>query len=158
MSQGKFLIITILLLQFVSAHSNEVDKIFTVEGIKTYYDSGDLENSKIFANNKATIEGFKKLVFKLILASYQSKVYKIRNIDILGAVKTITPTKERMTSHSYMATVTIHFDPQKIKDILNNYGIRYKTQFSNKILFIPIFYEDETFLNRDWKYKVVEFR
>ena len=156
MKQKKFWsIISIIILssQFVFAYSNETDRIFTVEGIEVYQDSGSLENSKTFAKNKAVIEGFGRLIHKLIPISHHDKIYKIRNVDMLSAVKQITPTKERMTNHSYIATIKIHFDQRKIEEVLNRYGIRYKTQFSDEILFIPIFYENETSLSHDWEYK-----
>ena len=156
MRQGKFwgiVIMITLLFPFVYADSSKVNEIFTIEKIETYHDSNNLENAKVFANNKAAIEGFKQLVHKLVPMSYQDKIHKISNIYILKAVKKITPTKERMTNHSYMATVTVHFDPQKVKNMLNYYGIRYKAKFSNKILFIPIFFEDKTLSRRDWRYK-----
>ena len=154
MRQGKcWSIIVALLIPLVFAHSDEADNIFTIEGIETYHNADNLENAKTFANHKATIEGFGKLIDKLIPASDQNKIYKISNKYIINSVKKITPTKERMTNHSYMATVKVHFDPQKVKNMLNYYGIRYRMEFSDKILFIPIFYEDKELLRNDWQYK-----
>ena len=156
MRQEKFwgiVIVITLLLPFAHADSNKIDKIFTIKGIETYHDSNNLENAKVFANNKAAIESFKQLVYKIIPISDQNKIYKITNISILKSVKKIIATKERMTNHSYMATVTVHFAPQIIKNILDYHGIRYKTEFSNKTLFIPIFFENKTLLRHDWRHK-----
>ena len=50
-----------------------------------------------------------------------------------------------MTGHSYMATVDIEYEPQKVNDLFNKYGIRYRTSYSEKKLFIPIFDDEEIF-------------
>ena len=58
MRQGKFwgiVIMITLLFPFVYADSSKVNEIFTIEKIETYHDSNNLENAKVFANNKAAI-------------------------------------------------------------------------------------------------------
>ena len=149
-----FIFINIFLI--ASASSDQIDdneNIFTVADIKTSDDAGNLDDSIELANNKAVIKGFKHLAFKIIPANFRDKIYHIQEKEILKTVKKIIPTQERMTNHSYMATVKVEYDRNKVRDILNKYGIRYKTNYSEDILFIPIFFENELFARQDWRWK-----
>lgn len=153
----KFLfLIFVNIFLITSAYSGQIDDnedIFTVMDIKTSDDTGDLDDSIELANNKAIIKGFKHLAFKIIPASFRNKIYHIQEREIIKTAKKITPTQERMTNHSYMATVNIEYDHNKVIDILNKHGIRYKTNYSKDILFIPIFFENELIARQDWRWK-----
>ncbi len=134
-----FIIATIYLA--MSAHSDQIDdneSVFTVTDIKTSEDAGNLEDSMEFAKNKAIIEGFKHLAFKITPLKFRDKIYHIQEKEILKTTKKVISKNERMTNHSYMATIDIDYDPSKVKDILNKYGIRYRTNYSEDILFIPL--------------------
>ena len=140
----------------IAAYSDQYQEnkdIFIVRDIKTYYDTGNLTDSIELANNKAIIDGFKNLAYRIIPFSFRNKIYTIQEPEIIKTAKKIIPTKERMTNHSYMATVNIEYEPQKVTDLFNKYGIRYKTRYSEKMLFIPIFDDHEVFLHRDWRWK-----
>jgi hypothetical protein len=134
-------LLIVLISQFCGA--KKVDDFFSIKGVETSYDAGNLEDSKIFAFDNAALSGFRSMAFKMIPYTQKDKIYKIRNSEIINSVKKVTPHKERMTHHSYMAKVDVYFDQQKVTNILNKYGIRYRTEYSENILFVPLFYEKD---------------
>ncbi len=136
-----------------SEQNQENKNIFIVKDIKTFYDAGNLTDSIDIANDKAIVNGFKYLAYRMIPSSFKNRIYTIQEAEIIKTAKEVFPIKERMTNHSYMATVDIEYEPQKVKDLFNKYGIRYRTSYSEKILFIPIFDDEEIFLHRDWRWK-----
>lgn len=153
----KFLfLIFVNIFLITSSDSGQIDDnedIFTVMDIKTSDDTGDLDDSIELANNKSIIKGFKYLAFKIIPASFRNKIYHIQEREIIKTAKKITPTQERKSNHSYIATVNIEYDHNKVIDILNKHGIRYKTNYSKDVLFIPIFFENELIARQDWRWK-----
>jgi hypothetical protein len=156
MNKKTFFFIIAILCLTMSAYSDQSDdneSIFTVTDITTSYDAGNLDDSMEFAKNKAIIEGFKRLAFKIIPLKFRDKIYHIQEREILKTTKKITPKNERMTNHSYMATIDIMYDHNKVKDILNKYGIRYRTNYSEDILFIPLLYDNRTDVREDWRWK-----
>jgi hypothetical protein len=149
-----FIIATIYLA--MSAHSDQIDdneSVFTVTDIKTSEDAGNLEDSMEFAKNKAIIQGFKHLAFKIVPIKSRDKIYHIQEKEILKTTKKVISKNERMTNHSYMATIDIDYDPSKVKDILNKYGIRYRTNYSEDILFIPLINDSRVAVREDWRWK-----
>ena len=101
-----------------SEQNQENKNIFIVKDIKTFYDAGDLTNSIDIANDKAIIDGFKYLAYRMIPSSFKNRIYNIQEAEIIKTAKEVLPVKERMTNHSYMATVDIEYDPQKVKDVM----------------------------------------
>lgn len=138
------------------SNAENLDDFFSAKGIETSYDAGNLNDSKIFALDKATLYAFKDVAMKVIPFSQKNKIYKVRNFEIINAIKKIIPHDERMTHHSYMAKVYVYFDKQKITNILNKYGIRYRMEYSENILVLPLFYEKNNkhsvILKKDWRH------
>lgn len=136
-------IFTIILCCFyaISAYSSE--DVFTISNIDTSYDAGNLEDSKQIAIDNAIMQALHKLLEKISPTVMHSKISNYNQItNPKNFVSSVTPTYERMTSHSYMAKLDITFNQQAVQNILNSIGIIYRKDYAPQTLIIPILYKN----------------
>ncbi len=119
----------------------DVNDPFLIKGLKIQVDSGNLEDSRDMALDLVAEEGFNRLVERISVSEGYQKVKGLQNsINFEDYVDSYSIVSQRMTSHSYMATLDVKFKEDKVKAFLNNLGARYGDSYSNSSLIIPILY------------------
>ena len=127
---------------------------FNVYDVKIFSDSGTLADSKAIAIDKGISESLKSLMLKITPENMHNRIIIQKNIDNSSLVKSYNIKDERMTSHSYMATVDFYFDQNKVKALLNQLGVMYAERKPLSILVVPILYKDKKYhlwKTTDWK-------
>ncbi len=120
---------------------------FDVDGVEIYAESDSLDNARREAVNKGTQEAFVILLKRLIPSSMHWKIDNIKRDQIFDLVSDTKVIKERMTSKTYMATISVSFKPEEIRNILNKIGANYAGEYALSALVIPI-------LNIDGNYQI----
>jgi hypothetical protein len=129
------------------------DDPFVVEGVEVYAESDTLDNAKRDAVNKGTVEAFDTLLKRLMPSSMHWKIDNVKKDQVFDLVKETKVIKERMTSKTYMATISITFANDGIKNILNRMGANYAEEYAISTLVIPILQVEEEYYiwgDNDW--------
>lgn len=156
------LIFTITFILFgQSAYCEEKEehadqKIFTVKHIEIYAEGETLEEATDKALRAGSIEALDKLLNNIIVFDERHKSSAIINrtnaYDFINSTEIET---ERMTSHSYKASVTYKFNHKKLRNLLNSSGIKYVGRTAQNALLIPILHSKDgkvtIWSNDDWR-------
>ncbi len=130
-----------------------VDNVFYVENIHVFYDAGNLKDSKKIAIEDGIMSGLKKLSLAITMPAAHKRIDNLKVTDFKKLIKKIQFLDERMTSHSYMATLNIEFDEKNVLSLLNSSGILYQTKIFDSFVIIPFLKNSMNWLwfNGNWK-------
>ncbi|CAL7959275.1 exported hypothetical protein [Alphaproteobacteria bacterium] len=153
----RFFLVVLCVMLVSKAYAEDKDRekdteteVFTVEGVEIAADSGSLEDSKTIALENGANQAFFKLLHKILPANTPAITYeKLQQIPrnkIVALVKEYDVVSERLTSHSYMATLNIKFYDNAVKDVLNNLGIRHADKYTPQTLVIPVLYDEGKYI------------
>lgn len=131
-------VICAFLILISSSAFAEDDDPFTVTNLNVFAESDSLDNARREAMNDGTKQAFEILMKRLMPTPMHWKIDNIKKTDIYDIVDTSQVLKERMTSRSYMGTVSVTFNKNEIKNILNRLGANYADKYGLKTLVIPI--------------------
>lgn len=140
----KLFILILLNLAFVwnaSAKEQDANNVFEIKGLKAFADSDTLDNAQREATNAVEQEAFIILLKRILPASHTWKIDNIKKDKAFDLVESSNAYEERKTSHSYMATVDIVFDKDKVRNLLNSLGITYADRYSEPMLVVPFIVE-----------------
>lgn len=140
----KLLILILLNLALVwtaSALEQSANNVFAVNGLKAFADSDTLDNAQREAMNAVEQEAFVLLLKRLLPTSQSWKIDGIKKDQAFDLVESTNALQERKTSHSYMATVDVIFDKDKVRNLLNSLGITYADRYSEPMLVVPFIVE-----------------
>ena len=126
------------------------EEIFTVDNIEVFSDFGTVAESKKIALDKATREAIFILLNKIAIEKQNGKFNSIVQNDNSYLVKKYVILNERITSHSYYATVQVQFSPDAIKALLNKHGINFAEKLYDNCLIIPFYAAMPKTLNIRW--------
>jgi len=145
-------VICILLVLYTSfAYAS--DNPFRVDRVEVYSESDSLDNATREAVNLGVHNAFVDMLKRLMPSSMLWKINNINKAEIYDLVDDRIVETERMTSTSYMATISFIFNERKVKNILNRLGAHYADEFTDRKLIIPILKVDgKTYLwgKDDW--------
>ena len=144
-----FIIYIITTLKNFSYGTTGEEEIFTIDNIQVFSDFGTVAESKKIALDKATREAVFILLNKIAIEKQNGKFNSIIQNDNSYLVKKYIILHERITSHSYYATVRVQFSPDSVKTLLNKHGINFATKLYDNCLIIP-FYNVPKNLNIRW--------
>lgn len=143
----------IFILVMANVHAFANDNPFEVEAVEVYAESDSLDNARRDAINQGTQEAFVSVLKRLMPSSMHWKVDNIKKDQIYDLVQETKVIKERMTSKSYMGTISITFISDGIKNILNRLGANYADEYALATLVIPILQIGEEYYiwgDNDW--------
>ncbi|AIF81217.1 hypothetical protein I862_03285 [endosymbiont of Acanthamoeba sp. UWC8] len=154
-----FTLLFISLAQVTYSEENEEhsdQKIFTVKNINIYAEGETLEEATDKALRAGSIEALDKLLSNIIVYDERHKSSSIINrTNAYDFVNYTEIESERMTSHSYKATITYKFNHKKIRNLLNSSGIKYVGRTVQNALLIPILHSKggsiTIWSNDDWR-------
>lgn len=140
----KLLIIILLNLAFAwtaNAQEQPANNVFEIKGMKAFADSDTLDNAQREAMNAIEQEAFVLLLKRILPTSQSWKIDSIKKDQAFDLVENTNTYEERKTSHSYMATVDVIFDKDKVRNLLNSLGITYADRYSEPMLVVPFIVE-----------------
>ncbi len=149
----KFLISLFFIFSFIFNVSGfQISDVFTAKNISIHKNSYTLEDAKNLAYDDALLLGFRKVASRIISYTDEQKMQKIKSKEILGIGNIIKPSQESRTHKSYSGVLDIAYNPNEFKRVLDNHGIRYKSQYSKELLIIPVALSmDDLFERAEWR-------
>ncbi len=147
--QANFIFTSLILFYILSVSTaycvdqNEQD-VFTIKNIQVYSEAHTLEDAKNTALKMGSTQALNQLLKKIITYDEVNKTHSIiGRINAYDLVASTNVEEERMTSHSYKASVDYEFDPGKIRNLLNFSGIKYTGIPVQNALLVPILHNKD---------------
>lgn len=127
-----------------------------IENIEVFADAitlGEAKDQAIMAGGKVAI---KKLLDRILPYDTKWQSEKVvEQVALNEFIQDAVPVKERMTSHSYQATMNFYFDQGGIRNFMNRHGIHYSEKPIKNALLIPILHQKDGKLiiwtNNEWR-------
>ena len=127
----------------------EANQVFKVENIEV----DETSHTAIAAREKALEIGQKKawelLVRRVTLTDENSQIVELSLDEIKSLVQSYEVVRERVSPVRYLATLTVIFNPNLVREILLKNGVTFSETPSLPILLIPVF--ETNSVSRLWK-------
>ena len=127
----------------------EANQVFKVENIEV----DETSHTAIAAREKALEIGQKKawelLVRRVTLTDENSQIVELSLDEIKSLVQSYEVVRERVSPVRYLATLTVIFNPNLVREILLKNGVTFSETPSLPILLIPVF--EINSVSRLWK-------
>ena len=127
----------------------EANQVFKVENIEV----DETSHTAIAAREKALEIGQKKawelLVRRVTLTDENSQIVELSFDEIKSLVQSYEVVRERVSPVRYLATLTVIFNPNLVREILLKNGVTFSETPSLPILLIPVF--ETNSVSRLWK-------
>lgn len=130
--------ISVIMLGLSSAFAQTIEDVYVIDDIKIYYEAENLQDAKMRAEEEAISKAFNILMNRILPRVSVWKVQLIEPEKIQKSALVATPTFERKTTETYMATFSVSFNSEKIRAILNKVGAVYYDKPAPQSLVIPI--------------------
>jgi len=142
-----FIILTATaILMGAFSKSYAAEKVFTINNLKIQA-TVDLNFSRDKYIKKALYKSFELLMAKILLSNDVKKIKNIKKKQIIKLIKSFQITDEKYRKNQYHAEFAIHYDENKVKNLLYENNISYSRPKTITAIFFPILYVNEDLKN-----------
>jgi len=129
-----------------AAQSSDMERLFSVTGIKVDEQAGTAARARTTALTKAEEEAFRLLLRRLIASKDLDRFYMPEGAEAADYVLGIEVVEEARSRVRYIATLDITFDQEKIHQLLGAQQIAYIGIAPKPALVIPLKWRDGAWL------------
>jgi hypothetical protein len=112
--------------------------VFTINNVKVDVTAQDAATAKVQAIEQAQLAAFRRLVTRLTPAGSEHLLPEFLGSDVARMMAGMTFQDERTAPTRYIATVTISFLPEYVRNVFFQYNVPYTEEQAPVMLFLPV--------------------
>jgi hypothetical protein len=134
---GRFSVIAVLAI-LISAASPALADVFTISHVKVDVTSQNAAQAKVEALEQAQLKAFRRLVERLAPPGSEGLLPEFSGSDAARMMASMTVEDERTGPKRYIATFTISFLPDYVRNVFYQYNVPFTEQQAPAVLFLPV--------------------
>ncbi len=112
--------------------------VFTIPSVRTDVTAADAAKAKIEAIEQAQLAAFQQLIARLTPAGSEGLLPEFRGSDVARIMSGMTVEDEQTGPQRYIATLTISFLPDIVRNLLFQYNVPYTEEQAPSFLLLPV--------------------
>jgi hypothetical protein len=113
--------------------------VFQVSGIAVDATAGDAVAAREQALLQGQIEGLRRLLRRLTPAAEHDRLPTVGAAEIQRYVQNLEITDERVASNRYLAQLTVGYDPETVRNLLQGQALSYSETVSEPLVVLPVY-------------------
>ena len=113
--------------------------LFQVSGIAVDATAGDAVAAREQALLQGQIEGLHRLLRRLTPAAEHDRLPTVGAAEIQRYVQNFEITDERVASNRYLAQLTVGYDPEAVRNLLQGQALSYSETVSEPLVILPVY-------------------
>jgi hypothetical protein len=112
--------------------------VYTVANVAVNEQGSDAVTAKRTAIMKASHHALRRLLMRLVAFKAHDRLPELSDAAVEGLLDGFTVREERFSSTRYIAELEFAFDPDKVRDLLNRFGLPYTSTRSPEVKLLPV--------------------
>ena len=125
------------------ASAQALDQVFEVSGIPVDATATDAVTAREQALLEGQIEGLDRLMRRLVPASQAGRLPTVGPDQIDRFVQNFEIADEQVSAEQYLAQLTVRYDPQAVRELLQTRGYPYSETVSAPVVVLPVYRSPE---------------
>ena len=117
----------------------QTSSVFQVSGIAVDATAGDAVAAREQALLQGQIEGLHRLLRRLTPAAEHDRLPTVGAAEIQRYVQNFEITDERVASNRYLAQLTVGYDPEAVRNLLQGQALSYSETVSEPLVILPVY-------------------
>jgi hypothetical protein len=112
---------------------------FTVSGVHVDVRAASATKARGEALLQGQVDAYRKLVASLVPDSERSRLPELSAVEVEAMVADLSVTEERASATRYIATLTVHFDPDRVAERFKASGVAMARGSDETVLLLGVF-------------------
>jgi hypothetical protein len=125
------------------ARAQDAGELFRVSGIAVDATAADAVAAREQALVQGQIEGLRRLLRRLVPAEEHGRLPAVGPADIERYVQNFEIADEQVATDRYLARLTVSYQPDAVRDLLQAQGLSYAETVSEPIVILPVYRTSE---------------
>lgn len=111
---------------------------FTVSGVEVDVTADDASAAKLKAIGEAQVIAFKRMVRRIAAPGAGEQLDSLGTATVGPLMAALSVEEERSGPGRYIARLTVSFLPDKVRELLGNYNVRFTRKTAPPVLLLPV--------------------
>ncbi len=120
-------------------HAEADPAVFQVSGIPVDANAKDAVTARSQALEQGKREGLERLMHRLVPAEEQNLLPTVGDLNIERYVRNFEITSEELSSTRYIAKLTVSYEPDAVRELLQSAGVSFAEARSAPIVVLPLY-------------------